>query len=178
MLNTAAADKGNCLEAALESAHKLVRRLAEKRFSLVLAESCTAGLASALLACVPGASRVLWGSFACYTAQAKAAMLGLDPQQLELQGLVSEETACGMASGAREKSGADLAAAVTGLAGPDGDGSAVPVGTVWIATACGFKTDGAKPNAKMYSFSGTRDKVRLQAVRAMFLDLLDALTAK
>ena len=172
-------------KAALESARELVRSLREKPLSFALAESCTAGLASALVGCVPGASGVLWGSFVCYTAQAKAAMLGLDQKQLESQGLVSRETACAMAKGALEKSGADIAAAVTGLAGPDGDGSAVPVGTVWIATACRLGPANAtpwaqptveptaEPKAKMYHFSGTREQVRLQAAQAMFLDLLE-----
>jgi PncC family amidohydrolase len=157
------------LKSAIELAAGLIGRLREKSLTLALAESCTAGLASALLACVPGASQALWGSFACYTAQAKAAMLGLDRQKLESQGLVSGETACDMARGALEKSGAGLAAAVTGLAGPDGDGSGLPIGTVWIACACGQEP----AKAKMYSFSGTREQVRLQAAQAAFLDLLE-----
>jgi PncC family amidohydrolase len=154
---------------ALETAQMLVRRLSEKSLSLALAESCTAGLAAALIASVPGASRVLWGSFVCYTAQAKAAMLGLDPQRLGRFGLVSGETACDMAKRALEKSGADIAAAVTGLAGPEGDGSDAPVGRVWLASAL----YGGSPRAKAYNFSGSRNEIRLKAAQALLEDLLE-----
>jgi PncC family amidohydrolase len=154
---------------ALERARMLVLALGEKQLSLALAESCTAGLAAALIASVPGASRVLWGSFVCYTAQAKAAMLGLDPQRLDQFGLVSGETACDMAKGALEKSGADIAAAVTGLAGPDGDGSDTPVGRVWLASVL----QGGSPRAKAYNFSGSRNEIRLKAALVLMEDLLE-----
>jgi PncC family amidohydrolase len=139
-------------------AYTLVEKLAAASKKAVLAESCTAGLAADLIACIPGASRVLWGSFVCYTVEAKAAMLGLDPVRIEKHGAVSRETACAMAEGALEKSGADIAAAVTGLAGPDGDGR-VPVGTVWIA--CALR--GNKALADEFHFAGSRDEVRSAA---------------
>ncbi|MDR2257578.1 MAG: nicotinamide-nucleotide amidohydrolase family protein, partial [Treponema sp.] len=104
----------NPAEAAAEN---LVKKLYAASWTLVLAESCTAGLASDLIARIPGASRVLWGSFVCYTVEAKISMLGLNRDLIEKYGAVSRETACAMAEGALEKSGAPLAAAVTGLAG-------------------------------------------------------------
>ncbi|MCL1994323.1 MAG: CinA family protein [Spirochaetes bacterium] len=136
--------------------------------TLVLAESCTAGLAASFLAQVPGASAVLWGSFVCYTPEAKVAMLGLDRRRLERFGLVSRECACDMALGALEKSGAKIAAAVTGLAGPDGDGSPTPVGTVWVAIA-ERDASGAVPAlaaAQEFRFEGSRNEVRWQAALA------------
>jgi PncC family amidohydrolase len=140
---------------------------------LVLAESCTGGLAADLIARIPGASRVLWGSFVVYTPAAKAGMLGLDPGLLAKYGSVSRETACALAVGALEKSGACLSAAVTGLAGPAGDGSAVPVGTVWIATAI----RGGEAAAAVFHFPGSRNEVRISAAAAALEEVLKRLEA-
>jgi PncC family amidohydrolase len=138
---------------------------------MVLAESCTGGLAADLIARIPGASRVLWGSFVVYTPEAKAGMLGLDRGLLEKYGAVSRETACALAAGALEKSGVYLAAAVTGLAGPAGDGSAVPVGTVWIATAI----RGGEAAAAVFHFQGSRNGVRISAAAAALEEALKRL---
>lgn len=140
----------------------MIQTLSAQGRALALAESCTAGLASDLLARTSGASRVLWGSFVCYTAAAKVSMLGLDQRLLDQYGPVSGETARGMALAALEKSGAYIAASVTGLAGPEGDGSPVPVGTVWIAVA----VDG-KAESEEFHFSGSRAEIRLQAAAAV-----------
>ncbi|HCC36582.1 MAG TPA: competence protein [Treponema sp.] len=155
-------------EAAEETARLLIQRLTECSRDLVLAESCTAGLVAEILARVPGASRALWGSFVCYTAEAKIAMLGLDPVRLNRFGLVSGETALDMACGALKKSGASIAAAITGLAGPEGDGSAVPVGTVWIAAA----ERGAQSEAHVHNFTGSRNEIRFQAAFTALRELL------
>jgi PncC family amidohydrolase len=136
----------------------VINKLKKLNIKIALAESCTAGLVSNLLAEIPGASEVLWGSFVCYTPQAKVSMLGIDSKLLDTYGLVSRQTAIAMAQGALEKSRASLAAAVTGLAGPDGDGSEVPIGTVWIALAGDGET-----RAKEFHFKGTRNEVRKQA---------------
>jgi PncC family amidohydrolase len=150
------------IKQAEENAACLIEKLKTVSKRLALAESCTGGLISSLLAQTPGASGVLWGSFVCYTIEAKASMLGLDKSELSANGLVSEKTARSMAAGALQKSGADIAAAVTGLAGPDGDGSNTPVGTVWIAAAL---RDG-EINSKEFHFAGSRNEVRIQAVCA------------
>jgi len=142
----------------------------KKKIALVLAESCTAGMVSSLLAGFPGASNVLWGSYICYTQEAKVSMLGLDNDRLDAYGLVSRETACAMAAGAMKKSGANIAAAVTGLAGPSGDGSSVPVGTVWVAVAGGIKT-----NVKEFHFTGTRNSIRIRAAAAVLDEILNVL---
>ena len=153
-------------------AESLIRNLSSVSRTLALAESCTAGLASDFLARVPGASAVLWGSFVCYTRAAKLSMLGLDRDRLARYGLVSRETVCDMANGALENSGAHVAAAVTGLAGPDGDGSAVPVGTVWVAVALREK---GIASVKEHHFTGTRTQIRLLAAVAVFEALFEAL---
>jgi PncC family amidohydrolase len=140
----------------------LVQRLGASSEMMVLAESCTAGLTADLIARVPGASRVLWGSFVSYTWEAKEGMLGIKRDLLEQYGAVSRETACAMAEGALQKSGVYLAVAVTGLAGPGGDGSAVPVGTVWIATAI----RGGGTAAAAFFYQGARNEVRNLAAAA------------
>ena len=142
----------------------------EQGQSVALAESCTAGLAADLLGSVPGASKVFWGSFICYTVQAKISMLGLDAQRLDKFGLVSRETACDMAQAALAKSSAFIAGAVTGLAGPGGDGNGLVAGTVWIATA---RRD-SEPRALLFNFSGSRNEVRAQAAHALIAELAQA----
>jgi PncC family amidohydrolase len=159
-------------ERAAQAAQALIRYLSGRSATLVLAESCTAGLAADLLARTSGASRVLWGSFVCYTGEAKIAMLGLDRQRLARYGLVSGETARDMALGALEKSGASLSASVTGLAGPDGDGSGAAVGTVWIARA---EAGSSRAAAREFHFQGSRNEVRLRAAAAVLEELLEAL---
>ena len=150
-------------------AEKLIRVLSSHSQSLALAESCTGGLVADFLTCVPGASEVFWGSYVCYTPEAKISMLNLDRNRLERFGLVSRETVCDMAAGALERSGVNIAAAVTGLAGPEGDGSGIPVGTAWIAVA--MKKKGIA-GVSEYHFSGTRNEIRLQATMAV-LEALD-----
>jgi PncC family amidohydrolase len=160
MVNT---DKGR-LE---ETAQKLVERLTGKSLCMVTAESCTAGLAAENIAGIPGASACLWGSYVCYTRQAKTTMLGIGEKILAECGLVSGETARAMALGALEKSGVDAAVSVTGLAGPGtgdsfGKTPTPPVGTVWIATALRLGSS-ITVEAAEYHFSGSRNEVRQQA---------------
>jgi len=154
------------IKQAKESAACLIEKLKKLSLTLALAESCTAGLVSSLLAGIPGASSLLWGSFVCYTKEAKVSMLGLNSKELDSYGLVSVQTAGFMAAGALAKSGAKIAAAVTGLAGPNGDGSCVPVGTVWIAVAFNGGIETAE-----FHFSGPRNEVRLKAAIAV-LDMI------
>ncbi|MDR2021602.1 MAG: nicotinamide-nucleotide amidohydrolase family protein [Treponema sp.] len=138
------------------SAEAVIRGLSAASRFLVAAESCTAGLVADLLARVPGASRVFWGSFVSYTVNAKERMLGIDPELIRRFGAVSRETAEAMARGALARSGADLAVAVTGLAGPGGDGTSVPAGTVWIAVA----RQGGEGEAAVFRYAGSRNEVR------------------
>ena len=157
------------------TAQRLVELLAGDCRTLVLAESCTAGLVSDLVARVSGASAVLWGSFVCYSPGAKQRMLGLDGGMLERHGLASAETAHEMAIHALRQSDASISAAVTGVAGPAGDGSATPVGTVWIALAFREKAGAAERSAteKKLCFHGNRAEVRMQAAVLVLRELLD-----
>jgi PncC family amidohydrolase len=147
-------------------ARRLVKALGSR--TVAAAESCTAGLVADLVARIPGASRVLWGSFVTYMADAKLRVLGLDPGELERFGPVSRETACAMALGALDKSGTDYAVAVTGLAGPGGFGAAIPVGTVWIAIVDRER----RPQAHSFRFKGRRNEIRRRAAREALKALL------
>ncbi|MDR1863315.1 MAG: CinA family protein [Treponema sp.] len=153
------------------AAGELVRRLEKLGKTAAAAESCTAGLAADLIARIPGASRVFWGSFVTYSVDAKIRMLGLEEALIRNFGAVSRETALAMAGGALEKSGADYALSVTGLAGPGGDGSGLPVGTVWIATAAA----GGEARSSVFRFSGSRNEVRSAAAQQAIAELLSRL---
>jgi len=146
------------------TARHLVRLLTARSLRLVTAESCTAGLVAEAIARIPGASACFWGSFVCYTREAKITMLGIEEKLLEKYGLVSEETVRAMALGALKKSGADAVVSITGLAGPGGDGSSVPVGTVWIATALRSNSL-SKITVEGTYFTGSRNDIRRKAAR-------------
>ncbi|MHB9291786.1 CinA family protein [Hollandina sp. SP2] len=158
----------------MSDAEEVISRLSAASQTIVLAESCTAGLAADLLVQVPGASRVFWGSYVSYTEAAKIAMLGLDEGILRQYGAVSRETACAMAQGALHRSRADIAVAVTGLAGPEGDGTPVPVGTVWIATVLRRR----EAQAHVFQYTGSRQGVRRAAAEAVIKELLRRLSCK
>ena len=97
---------------------------------LGLAESCSGGLLAARITAMPGASDYMAGSVVAYSNEAKADLLGVDPGLIERHGAVSPEVAAAMAEGALERFGADVAVAITGIAGPDGGSEEKPVGYV------------------------------------------------
>lgn len=102
---------------------------------VTLAESCTGGLVAAALTEIPGSSEVLEAAFVTYSNEAKQAQLRVSGDVLETFGAVSIATAWSMAQGALERTGADVAVAVTGVAGPGGGSDRKPVGTVVFARA-------------------------------------------
>jgi len=153
---------------AEKKAAEVMERLKSLSFTIALAESCTAGLISGLLANTAGASSVLWGSFVCYMQEAKVSMLDLDNEKLLNFGLVSRETAYSMAKSALQKSGASVAVSVTGLAGPESDGK-VPGGTIWTAIA---KNNG-HIETKVFNFTGSRNTVRILAAIAVLELILE-----
>ncbi|MDR1126870.1 MAG: CinA family protein [Treponema sp.] len=139
-------------------AEELVKELLARSKTLTVVESCTGGLFADAVVRIPSASKVFWGAFVTYTASAKAAMLGVDT--VDRFGAVSRETALSMAKKAIERSDADLAIAITGIAGPDRDGTDVPVGTIWIALARKGEEADDVASAEVFHFSGSRNEVR------------------
>ena len=129
--------------------------------TLSTAESLTGGGIGAALTAVPGASEVYRGGVISYVNDVKHRVLGVSAEDLKKFGAVSEPVARQMAAGARKVTGSDVAVSVTGLAGPGGDEFGHAVGTVFIGYA-----DGQKNFAREYHFSGDREAVRSQTVRA------------
>ncbi len=143
-------------------AHSVGARLLAARQMLVTAESCTGGWIAKAVTDVAGSSAWFDCGMAVYSYEAKQAMLGVNPHTLEVHGAVSRETAAEMVSGALVHSGATIAVAVTGIAGPGGGTEDKPVGTVWVA----WKRRGGYPQAELFHFEGDRDAVRRQTVGA------------
>jgi nicotinamide-nucleotide amidase len=119
-----------------ESLEKVIGQLLlGKGLKFGAAESCTGGYLSHLITGVPGASAYFPGAAVTYSNELKIKLLGVNPETLAQHGAVSEQTAREMALGALDALGVDVAAAITGIAGPDGGSAEKPVGTVWMAVA-------------------------------------------
>lgn len=141
-------------------ARQLGSELLEKRLKLAIAESCTGGWLCKVVTEIPGCSTWFDGGFVAYSYDAKEAMLGVQRLTLERYGAVSGETVTEMVRGALSRSRADLAVAITGIAGPTGAVPGKPVGTVWLAWGRGHHP----PVARMYVFEGDREAVRRATV--------------
>ena len=139
---------------------------------IATAESCTGGLIAGAITEIAGSSAVFDRGFVTYTNEAKEAMLGVPKALLDSVGAVSAEVAEAMAKGALAASGADVAVAVTGIAGPGGATATKPVGRVYIGVAV---RDGTA-EAREHTFAGDRHAVRMQTVEGALERLRDALT--
>ena len=133
----------------------LVRAAIRAGVTISTAESCTGGLIGARITEVPGSSEVYPGGWVCYSYEAKSRELGVDPQVIETRGAVSAEVVEAMAEGARARSCSQLSIAVSGIAGPGGETTDKPVGTVWMAVAADSGT-----RSHRYQLTGTRDRIR------------------
>ena len=136
------------------------QQLLAARHMLVTAESCTGGWIAKCMTDIAGSSAWFDCGMAAYSYEAKQALLGVRPQTLETHGAVSRECVVEMVSGALVHSGASIAVAVTGIAGPGGGSDDKPVGTVWV----GWKKRGGYARADVFHFEGDRDAVRRQTV--------------
>ena len=141
---------------------ELARRIGEsllyQGLTISTAESLTGG---GLSACVPGSSSWFKGSAVAYQNEIKRDLLKVPQEVLDEFGAVSEECVRFMAEGSLRLFGTDLAVAVSGLAGPEGDGSENPVGTVWIGLAIRSRT-----LTKKFLFKGDREHIRRSTILA------------
>lgn len=143
----------------------------QRGIMLATAESCTGGLISAALTAIPGSSTVVERGFVTYTNEAKHEMLGVPLSLFASVGAVSEEVACAMAEGAISHSRARVSVSVTGIAGPGGGTDDKPVGLVHMAAA----HIGGETHHECHVFSGDRDAVRAEAVKAALALVLTVL---
>lgn len=154
------------------SAESVLRACDRAGLRLATAESCTGGLIAACLTAVAGSSTVVDRGFVTYSNEAKTEMLGVPAGLIQAQGAVSAEVAEAMAAGALARSHADIAVAVTGIAGPGGGTPTKPVGLVHIAAV----RRGAAPRGTRHLFAGDRAAVRLATVTAA-LEMVSVLVA-
>jgi len=150
---------------------QLANLLLKKGLRLATAESCTGGLIAGACTDLAGSSNWFERGFVTYSNDAKTEMLGVDAALLKRHGAVSEQAAQAMAQGALTHSHAQVAVAVTGVAGPTGGSRAKPVGTVWF----GFAVPGQLITEKQH-FDGDRAAVRAATVRHALIRLTELLT--
>ena len=150
-------------------AERLGRALLGRRWTVATAESCTGGLIAGAITDVAGSSAWFDRGFITYTNEAKIDMLGVSAQTLATHGAVSEATACEMATGALRNSGASIAVAVTGIAGPAGGTPTKPVGLVCLAWA----RRAVPVEACTEHFPGDRSAVRAATVQRALEGLIE-----
>ena len=136
------------------------RALARAELMLALAESCTGGWVARVVTAVAGSSAWFERGFVSYSNAAKTEMLGVPEEVLAQHGAVSGPAARAMAQGALRRSRAQVAVAITGIAGPGGGGADKPVGTVWFAWAI----EGKEPLTERRLLAGDREAIRRQSV--------------
>ena len=145
-----------------ELATRVGRRLLSSKRRLVTAESCTGGWIAKAMTDIPGSSQWFECGYVVYSNAAKMRDLGVSRATLDAHGAVSEATVLELARGALRVSGADVAVAVSGIAGPDGGLPGKPVGTVWFGTAC-RRGDEVVVEARRQLFERDREAIRRRA---------------
>jgi nicotinamide-nucleotide amidase len=152
-------------EGDVQPSYLLYRILSRRKERIAVAESCTGGLISKLLTDIPGSSRVFWGTFVTYSNESKTELLGVPGNLLQSAGAVSQEVVSAMSRGLLEHTPAEVALAVTGIAGPEGGSPEKPVGTVWISA----RSRRGGELCKGFHFHGTREAVRRRSAVAAFI---------
>ncbi|AQU83390.1 MULTISPECIES: CinA family protein [unclassified Halomonas] len=153
-------------------AQRLGRLCQQLGIEVTTAESCTGGGISSAITSVAGSSSYFTSGYVTYSNAAKTRLLDVPTAMLEAHGAVSEAVVKAMVEGACRESGAGLAVAVSGVAGPDGGSADKPVGTVWLAWG-----DTSHQQAECFHFPGDRQAVREQAVRQALAGLVARLDA-
>ena len=162
-------DKSSIRVRPLELARKTGDALLAGGLKLVTAESCTGGMIAEWVTRIPGSSDWFERAFVTYSNEAKREMLGVQQSTLDQFGAVSEETASEMAMGALNASHADVAVAITGVAGPDGGTKSKPVGTVCMAWA----VQGGHVYSVRVQLHGDRQAIRRQSAALALEGVID-----
>ncbi len=152
------------------SALSVVGELKKRSMTVSFAESCTGGLIAKMITDVSGSSSVFECGIVSYSDRIKREILHVRKETLEKYTAVSEQTVIEMAEGVRRLSGSDIAAAVSGIAGPESDGSGAPVGLIWICVAADGKTVTKKLTNSFKT--NVREQNRLSAAEAVFSTIL------
>lgn len=143
--------------------------LEQAGLKLVTAESCTGGWVAECVTDIPGSSNWYDRGFVTYSNEAKCEVLDVDPNLIEAHGAVSEAVVRALAAGALQHSRAEVAVAVSGIAGPSGGTAGKPAGTVWFA----WQRLGQACRVRLERFAGDRKEVRRQAVVVALQGVLD-----
>lgn len=166
------------VDSVKEAVGRVASILTARNWRLVTAESCTGGLVASSLTAIPGCSEWFEGGFVTYQPRMKVRTLGVSPETIERFTVVSEPVAREMATGALLASDAEVAVAITGVAGPGGGDVLGPVGTVWLAWAVRHQKSSEPTfvHASHFNFDGDRDAVRRQTVVAALHGVIEVLT--
>ncbi len=156
-------------KATIEIAADLGAALSARKWIAVTAESCTGGLVAGAITDIAGSSEWFDRGFVTYSNEAKIELLGVRPETLARFGAVSEAAVREMVAGALERSRADIAVAVTGIAGPAGGTPDKPVGLVWLAWAI----RNGRVEAASHHFGGGRAAVREATVAVALAGLVE-----
>ena len=157
----------------LALAQSVLDQARNRNIKLVTAESCTGGMIAGVLTALSGSSDVVYGGFITYANDAKEAMIGVQETTLINHGAVSVEVAGEMASGALERSAADIAIAVTGVAGPSGGSAKKPVGTICFGLAY---RDEVLTEKQVFDL-GERHAIRMKTVEQALTMTLNVMSA-
>ncbi|HUZ17742.1 MAG TPA: CinA family nicotinamide mononucleotide deamidase-related protein [Spirochaetia bacterium] len=149
----------------VNAAQLLLDGLADRKWMIAAAESCTGGIFGALLTDIPGASESFWGSMVVYSNEAKQEVAHVSPDIIDSHGAVSRETVAALVRGTLDVSHADVAVSISGVAGPGGGTREKPVGTVWIGVG---GRDGRSYEYR-FPFYGSREMIRRRSAVAAVL---------
>lgn len=154
---------------------EVVHKLLEKKLTITTAESCTGGLIAATIVNVSGASGCFNEGYITYANEAKVRLLGVSEESIRSFGVVSDVVVAEMAEGALNKADADIAIAVSGIAGPLGGSPEKPVGTVYIGICLRDKIDKSLTKASYkFHFEGDRSEIRDKTVQEALKIILSA----
>ena len=148
-------------EGSVDMAEVVLDACRARGLTIAVAESCTGGLLGARLTSFAGSSDVVLGGVIAYSNGVKERLLGVQPESVRQHGAVSEQVVREMAAGARERTGAEIGIAITGVAGPGGGTVEKPVGTVWLAVDLKGRGE-----ARRVNLLGDRDEIRRRATQA------------